>query len=83
LHGAGGHYYFDAGKGAGRSDGGFTSSKKEIVQLLRNRSRPYLFSNTVAPTIVAASLAVVDLIQKSDDLTEEIGSQYAEISQRG
>jgi len=56
------------GKALGGATGGFTSSKMEIVQLLRNRSRPYLFSNTVAPTIVAASLAVVDLIEKSDDL---------------
>jgi glycine C-acetyltransferase len=42
------------------------------VQLLRNRSRPYLFSNTVPPTIVAASLAVLDLIQKSDDLRRRL-----------
>jgi glycine C-acetyltransferase len=60
------------GKALGGATGGFTSSKKEVVQLLRNRSRPYLFSNTVAPTIVAASLAVVDLIQKSDDLRRKL-----------
>jgi glycine C-acetyltransferase len=60
------------GKALGGATGGFTSSKKEIVQLLRNRSRPYLFSNTVAPTIVAASLAVVDLIERSDDLRKEL-----------
>jgi len=62
------------GKALGGATGGFTSSRKEIVQLLRNRSRPYLFSNTVAPTIVAASLAVVDLIQKSDDLRKKLES---------
>jgi glycine C-acetyltransferase len=60
------------GKALGGATGGFTSSRKEIAQLLRNRSRPYLFSNTVAPTIVAASLAVVDLIQKSDDLRRKL-----------
>ncbi|HEV8378659.1 MAG TPA: glycine C-acetyltransferase [Tepidisphaeraceae bacterium] len=60
------------GKALGGATGGFTSSRKEIVQFLRNRSRPYLFSNTVAPTIVAASLAVVDLIQKSDDLRRKL-----------
>jgi len=60
------------GKALGGATGGFTSSRKEIVQLLRNRSRPYLFSNTVAPTIVAASLAVVDLIERSDDLRRKL-----------
>src|ERR1051325_7006422 len=62
------------GKALGGATGGFTSSKKEIVQLLRNRSRPYLFSNTVAPTIVAASLGVVDLLAKSDDLRRKLES---------
>src|SRR5437762_3829027 len=60
------------GKALGGATGGFTSSRREIVQLLRNRSRPYLFSNTVAPTIVAASLEVVDLIAKSDDLRRKL-----------
>ena len=60
------------GKALGGATGGFTSSKREIVQLLRNRSRPYLFSNTVAPTIVAASLAVVELIERSDDLRKRL-----------
>jgi glycine C-acetyltransferase len=62
------------GKALGGATGGFTSSKREIVQLLRNRSRPYLFSNTVAPTIVAASLAVVNLIERSDDLRRKLES---------
>jgi len=60
------------GKALGGATGGFTSSRKEIVQLLRNRSRPYLFSNTVAPTIVAASLGVLDLLQKGDDLRRKL-----------
>jgi glycine C-acetyltransferase len=60
------------GKALGGATGGFTSSRKEIVQLLRNRSRPYLFSNTVPPTIVAATLAVLELIQRSDDLRRRL-----------
>jgi glycine C-acetyltransferase len=60
------------GKALGGATGGFTSSRKEIVQLLRNRSRPYLFSNTLPPTIVAASLAVLDLISRSDDLRRKL-----------
>jgi glycine C-acetyltransferase len=60
------------GKALGGATGGFTSSRKEIVQLLRNRSRPYLFSNTLPPTIVAASLAVLELISQSDDLRRRL-----------
>ena len=52
------------GKALGGASGGFTSGRKEIVEWLRQRSRPYLFSNTVAPAIVAASIAAVDLIQE-------------------
>src|SRR6266850_430288 len=62
------------GKALGGAAGGFTSAKKEIVQLLRNRSRPYLFSNTLPPTIVAASLAVLELIQRSDNLRRKLES---------
>jgi glycine C-acetyltransferase len=56
------------GKALGGASGGFTSGRREIVELLRQRSRPYLFSNTVAPPIVAASLKVLDLLEGSDDL---------------
>ncbi|MFC5862654.1 glycine C-acetyltransferase [Acidicapsa dinghuensis] len=56
------------GKALGGASGGYTSGRKEIVQLLRQRSRPYLFSNSVAPPIVAASLKVLDLLGESDDL---------------
>src|SRR3954454_2958781 len=56
------------GKALGGASGGFTSSRKPIVDLLRNRSRPYLFSNTLAPMIVAASIAVLDLITASGEL---------------
>jgi glycine C-acetyltransferase len=60
------------GKALGGASGGFTSSRKSVVELLRNRSRPYLFSNTLAPTIVAASIAVVDLISQSDELRRKL-----------
>ncbi len=56
------------GKALGGASGGYTSGRKEIVQLLRQRSRPYLFSNSVAPPIVAASLKVLDLLGESDEL---------------
>jgi len=52
------------GKALGGASGGFTSGRKEIIGWLRQRSRPYLFSNSVAPTIVAASIAVLDLLQR-------------------
>ena len=56
------------GKALGGASGGFTSARKPIVELLRNRSRPYLFSNTLAPPIVAASLAVLELLSSTSDL---------------
>jgi glycine C-acetyltransferase len=60
------------GKALGGASGGYTSGRKEIVELLRQRSRPYLFSNSVAPPIVAASLKVIDLLQESGDLRERL-----------
>jgi glycine C-acetyltransferase len=56
------------GKALGGASGGYTSGRREIISLLRQRSRPYLFSNTMAPPIVAASLQVLDLLTHSDDL---------------
>ena len=56
------------GKALGGASGGFTSGRKEIVGWLRQRSRPYLFSNSVAPTIAAASIAVLDLLENDDNL---------------
>ncbi|MBI4729988.1 MAG: glycine C-acetyltransferase [Acidobacteria bacterium] len=56
------------GKALGGASGGYASGRREIIDLLRQRSRPYLFSNSVAPAIVAASLTVLDLIEASDDL---------------
>ena len=60
------------GKALGGASGGFTSARKEIVALLRNRSRPYLFSNTLAPPIVAGSLAVLDLLTSSTELRDRL-----------
>ena len=56
------------GKALGGASGGYASGRKEIVDWLRQRSRPYLFSNTVAPVIAATSIKVLDLLQSSDDL---------------
>ncbi len=56
------------GKALGGASGGYTSGRKEIIDLLRQRSRPYLFSNSVAPAVVGASLKVLDLLEASDDL---------------
>ncbi len=56
------------GKALGGASGGYTSGRKEIVDMLRQRSRPYLFSNTVAPSIINASIKVIDLLSESDDL---------------
>ena len=60
------------GKALGGASGGYTSARKEIVELLRQRSRPYLFSNSVAPAIVAASLKVLDLLTESADLRHRL-----------
>ena len=65
------------GKALGGASGGYTSGRKEIVELLRQRSRPYLFSNSVAPPIVAASLKVLDLVSESTELRERLRSNTA------
>lgn len=62
------------GKALGGASGGFTAARKEIVEMLRQRSRPYLFSNTVAPAIVGASLAVLDLLEGSTQLRDKLES---------
>ena len=62
------------GKALGGAMGGFTSGRKEIVDLLRQRSRPYLFSNSLAPSIVGASIAVFDLLSESTDLRDKLES---------
>ncbi len=62
------------GKALGGASGGYTSGRKEIISLLRQRSRPYLFSNSVAPPIVAASLKVLDLLTETSELRERLFS---------
>jgi glycine C-acetyltransferase len=60
------------GKALGGAMGGFTSGRKEIVDLLRQRSRPYLFSNSLAPSIVGASIAIMDMLSASSDLRDKL-----------
>ena len=60
------------GKALGGASGGFTSGKKEIIEMLRQRSRPYLFSNSVAPSIVGASIAVFDMLGKTTKLRDKL-----------
>jgi glycine C-acetyltransferase len=60
------------GKALGGASGGFTSGKKEIIDLLRQRSRPYLFSNTLAPSITGASIAVFDLLSQTTELRDTL-----------
>jgi len=60
------------GKALGGASGGFTSGRKEIIDMLRQRSRPYLFSNTLAPSIVGASIAVLDMITETTELRDKL-----------
>ncbi len=65
------------GKALGGASGGFTSGRKEIIELLRQRSRPYLFSNTVAPPVVAGALKAIELVTRSNDLREQLAENTA------
>jgi glycine C-acetyltransferase len=65
------------GKALGGASGGYTSGRQEIIDLLRQRSRPYLFSNSLAPAIAAASLVVLDLLATSDDLRARLADNTA------
>lgn len=60
------------GKALGGASGGFTASKKEVVEILRQRSRPYLFSNTLAPSITGASIAVIDMLSETTELRDKL-----------
>lgn len=60
------------GKALGGASGGFTSGRKEIIEMLRQRSRPYLFSNTLAPSIVGASIAVLDMLTETTELRDQL-----------
>ena len=65
------------GKALGGASGGFTSGRQEIIDMLRQRSRPYLFSNTVAPAIVTASIAVLDILSKTTELRDRLENNTA------
>ena len=75
------------GKALGGASGGYTSGRKEIIGLLRQRSRPYLFSNTLAPPIAAASLKVLELLTSSTELRDKLeeNTKYfrAALTERG
>ena len=82
-HGKGTHEYRDVmgridiitgtlGKALGGASGGYTSGRKEIIDMLRQRSRPYLFSNTVAPSIISASLKVLEILNESTHLRDRL-----------
>ena len=84
-HGRGTHEYLGVmgrvdiitgtlGKALGGASGGYASGRREIIELLRQRSRPYLFSNSVSPAVVGASLKVLDLLEESADLRERLHS---------
>jgi glycine C-acetyltransferase len=62
------------GKALGGASGGFTSGPKEIIEILRQKSRPYLFSNTLAPSIVGASLSVLDILEKDNSLLKKLNN---------
>jgi glycine C-acetyltransferase len=69
------------GKALGGASGGYTSGRREIIALLRQRSRPYLFSNTVAPSIVAASLKALEIAANSQDLRQQLRDNTAHFRQ--
>jgi glycine C-acetyltransferase len=70
------------GKALGGASGGYTSGRREIIDLLRQRSRPYLFSNSVAPAVVGASLKVLDLLESSDGLRARLRENTTWFRQR-
>ncbi|MDW6094076.1 glycine C-acetyltransferase [Vibrio rhizosphaerae] len=70
------------GKAMGGASGGYTAGKKEVIDWLRQRSRPYLFSNSVAPAIVAASIRVLDLLAESSELRTRLWENAAHFRQR-
>lgn len=93
ANGRGSHEYCDVmgrvdiitgtlGKALGGASGGFTSAKKEVVEWLRQRSRPYLFSNSLAPAIVSASIKVLDLVANGNQLRSDLNRNSAHFRQR-
>ncbi|GLO63833.1 2-amino-3-ketobutyrate coenzyme A ligase [Vibrio sp. MACH09] len=93
ANGRGTHEYHDVidridiitgtlGKAMGGASGGYTSGKKEVIDWLRQRSRPYLFSNSVAPAIVSASIRVLDLLKESGELRDQLWQNAAHFRAR-
>ncbi|MGF1731764.1 glycine C-acetyltransferase [Photobacterium kasasachensis] len=93
ANGRGTHEYHDVieridiitgtlGKAMGGASGGYTSGKKEVIDWLRQRSRPYLFSNSVAPAIVSASIRVLDLLEESGSLRDQLWDNAAHFRAR-
>ncbi len=70
------------GKALGGASGGYTAGRAELVELLRQRSRPYLFSNSLAPSVVTASLAVLDLLEGADELRQRLHANASYFRQR-
>jgi glycine C-acetyltransferase len=75
------------GKALGGASGGFTTGRKEMIELLRQRSRPYLFSNTIAPPVAAGAIKAIDLVEQNTDLIarlhENTGTFRTEMKTRG
>ncbi|HAN92109.1 MAG TPA: glycine C-acetyltransferase, partial [Nitrospira sp.] len=63
------------GKALGGATGGFTTGRQELIELLRQRSRPYLFSNSLPPVIAAAALKAIELVERGDDLRHTLMEQ--------
>ncbi len=93
AHGRGTHEYRDVmgridiitgtlGKALGGASGGYTSGRKEIIAWLRQRSRPYLFSNSVAPMIAASSIAVLDLLERDSSLQHQLHANAAHFREK-
>lgn len=70
------------GKALGGASGGFVSGPREVVEVLRQKARPYLFSNTIAPSVVAGTLAALDLVEGSDELRERLVANAAHFRER-
>lgn len=70
------------GKALGGASGGFVSGPREVVEVLRQKARPYLFSNTIAPAVVAGTLAALDLVEGSDELRERLVANAAHFRER-
>ena len=71
------------GKALGGASGGYTSGRRELIELLRQRSRPYLFSNSIAPPVVAASLKALDIVERDTTLRQRAAREHPVIFANG